>query len=47
MSDTRIREPFDYARACVVLLAALALAAGLKVADSCRRLWRALRGESK
>jgi hypothetical protein len=36
----RVHEPFDYARAAVVLVAALALAAALKVADLCRRLWR-------
>ncbi len=43
----RVQEPFDYARACVVLAAALALAGGLAVADGCRRLWRALRKETR
>ena len=35
----RAQEPFDYARAAVVLAAALALAGALKVADACRRIW--------
>ena len=39
MSDTRIRERFDWPRACAVLMLGLALAAGLAVADGCRRLW--------
>ena len=40
MNDTRIREPFPYARACVVVVLGLALAGGLAVADGLRRIWR-------
>ena len=36
----QIREPFDYARACLVLVAALALAGGLAVADVLCRTWK-------
>ena len=36
----RAQEPFDWPRATVALMAALALAGGLAVADGCRRLWR-------
>ena len=39
MSDARVREPFPYVRACVVLAAGLTLGAALKVADVCRRIW--------
>ena len=35
----QIREPFDAGRAAIVLVLALALAAALKVADVCRRIW--------
>ena len=43
MSDTRVREPFDYTRACVVLVAALALGAALALRDGLRRVGQALR----
>jgi len=39
----RVQEPFDYFRAAVVLVAALALAGGLKVAEVCRRLRKGAR----
>ena len=45
MSDTRIREPFPYARACVVLV--LALAGGLAVRDAVRRLWARVKEASR
>ena len=36
----RVQEPYPYARAAaVVLAAALALAGELAVADGCRRVW--------
>ena len=43
MSDARVREPFPYVRACVVLVAGLALAAALALRDGLRRVGQALR----
>ena len=40
MSDTRIREPFPYLRAVVVVVVGCVVVAALAVADGCRRIWR-------
>ena len=36
----RIREPFDWLRAAIVVVLALALVGGLKVAEFARHIWR-------
>ena len=36
----RVREPFDYAGAIVVMLAGLVVVGGLRVAEVARRIWR-------
>ena len=47
MSDTRIREPFPYFRACVVMLAGLVVVGGLEAGKALRRMVAKLKEASR